>query len=112
MDTRIAEAFALQQMVKWGLGDWSFVWDNATVRFGSCRHHAKTITISRKMAELNSTAEVVETILHEIAHAIEWEHWKTAGHGERWRAIAAKVGCKQGRCYGSDVVKAVARKGR
>lgn len=49
---------------------WSFEFDNAQKRFGCCNFNKKRITLSRILTTLNSEAEVEDTILHEIAHAL------------------------------------------
>ncbi len=60
----------------------------------------KTIKLSRHLVALNSDAEVRETILHEIAHAIAGvEH----GHDEVWKAACRKVGAKPVRLAGEGV---------
>lgn len=81
------------------LDGWSFGFDNAKRRCGQCSHKRKRITLSRYYVELNSPAEVHETILHEIAHALT----PGAGHGSEWRAMARKIGAKPQRCAGPDV---------
>jgi hypothetical protein len=52
--------------------------DSAVRRFGTCRYSRKLITLSRQLIELNDQARVLDTILHEIAHALAGP--KT-GHG-------------------------------
>lgn len=50
-----------------------------------------TITLNRYFAEHGSRADVLETLLHEIAHAIAGPG---LGHGAEWQAIAREIGCK------------------
>lgn len=92
MDTTQALRQAISLMDTHGLLDsgWSFKFDNAKTRFGLCVHTTKTISISRPLTELNSEAEVADTILHEIAHALVGPD---VGHGAEWVRIARSIGC-------------------
>jgi predicted SprT family Zn-dependent metalloprotease len=54
------------------------------------------------LTELNGEAEVRDTLLHEIAHALAGP---LAGHGLAWRELALKVGATPKRCYGADEVQ-------
>jgi predicted SprT family Zn-dependent metalloprotease len=82
------------------LPDWTFAFDKAIRRFGSCNERKKRITLSARLTELNSSADVRETILHEIAHALAGVR---AGHGAKWRRTAAAIGCNAQRCYGEEI---------
>jgi predicted SprT family Zn-dependent metalloprotease len=79
---------------------WSFVWDSAKNRFGQCRYGSKTISMSRKLVELNDEALVRDTILHEIAHALVGPKHN---HDWTWRTIAKQIGAKPERCFGNEV---------
>jgi predicted SprT family Zn-dependent metalloprotease len=79
---------------------WSFAFDRSKVRFGKCNYGKKQISISRHLVQLNGEAEVRETILHEIAHALAP---RDAGHGPRWKSMALSIGCSGRRCYGEEV---------
>lgn len=87
-----------------GLQDWSSRLDGATKRFGVCWRTRKRITISRKMSEINDCQTVLQTILHEIAHALAplYEH-----HGNTWKGICISIGASPERCYDSQKVVAV-----
>ncbi len=84
------------------LPEWSFRFDRSKVRFGKCNYAKKEISLSRYLAALNSEAEVRDTILHEIAHALAP---RGAGHGPKWRRLALVIGCNGMRCYGDEVVR-------
>lgn len=87
-----------------GLRDWRFAWDNAKRRAGQCRPASKTITLSRHYVRLNletSFDDVVDTILHEIAHALAGcEH----GHNDVWKRKAAEIGARPERCLQAEKV--------
>lgn len=54
----------------------------------------KFIHISRPYVLVNDEAEVTETILHEIAHALDYEQTGDIGHTANWRRICREIGCK------------------
>jgi predicted SprT family Zn-dependent metalloprotease len=81
---------------------WTFAFDRSKVRFGRCHYGLKQISLSRYLVELNDEAEVRDTILHEIAHALAP---KRAGHGPAWQAVARSIGCNAQRCYGEEVTR-------
>jgi predicted SprT family Zn-dependent metalloprotease len=79
---------------------WSFAFDRSKLRFGKCNYGTKEISLSRHLVELNDEAQVRDTILHEIAHALAP---RGAGHGPIWQLIARSIGCNGQRCYGQEV---------
>jgi predicted SprT family Zn-dependent metalloprotease len=102
MDIRQANLTAIELMDKYGLLDkgWCFKFDNAKVRFGCCNYTDKVITLSRHLCKLNSKEKVVDTILHEIAHALcPGQH-----HNHVWRRKAIEIGCSGNRCYSATEV--------
>lgn len=78
---------------------WKFKWDRAVKRAGACWHERRSISLSRKYAELNTASnpdEVFDTILHEVAHALAGaEH----GHDDVWKAACIRVGAVPKACY-------------
>lgn len=46
-----------------------------------------------------SEEEILETILHEIAHLLAGPR---AGHGPKWKVIARSIGCTAERCHSLD----------
>lgn len=82
---------------------WAFQWDNARRRAGRCNYHNKTITLSRHYAELNITErldDIIDTVLHEIAHALTPGHH----HDKVWQLMCVQVGAKPERCYDRSAV--------
>lgn len=82
------------------LKDWVFAYDNAKRRMGQCNYKTKTISLSRAGTEIRELAEVRNTILHEIAHALDP---KSRGHGKKWKQIAKSIGCTGERCYTGNI---------
>jgi predicted SprT family Zn-dependent metalloprotease len=99
LDQSEAKDLAIELMREHGLTGWSFALDHAFRRFGSCDFRRKRITLSRKLVALSDEAQVRNTILHEIAHAL------TPGqaHNEIWRAKSLEIGSDGKRCYGNEV---------
>ena len=69
---------------------WQFRWDMAQRRGGACDYRNRTIQVSLGFAMSASDAEVEDTILHEIAHALAGPKH---GHDAVWRALAISLGC-------------------
>ena len=82
-----------------GLHDWSIVADRAKTRAGVCRFAKRQIGLSAPLTTLHSDDEVLDTILHEIAHALVGPQH---GHDAVWRAKAREIGCSGERCVSSD----------
>lgn len=102
-----AEQLALETMRAWGLDNWSFGFDRARKRFGRCAYGMRRITLSRALVLLNDEPQVLDTIRHEVAHALVGPG---VGHGPRWRAKAREVGAAPEACYSADnVIAAPAR---
>jgi predicted SprT family Zn-dependent metalloprotease len=98
MELKKAQDLAKSLMVKHGISDWAFKFDTAKRRFGCCIYVTKTISLSKHLVLLNSEYKVMDTILHEIAHALTPGH----GHNDVWRRKAIEIGCNGERCYSSD----------
>jgi predicted SprT family Zn-dependent metalloprotease len=88
-----AEDLALTLMEDNGVGTWSFHFDNAKRRCGACFYQRCTITLSRHFVTMNDEADVRDTVLHEIAHALAGAK---AGHGPKWQMQAIRLGAKPG----------------
>ena len=95
MDLRDAFAMAEDLLDHHGLRDWSVVFDNAKRRAGVCRFDRSEIGLSAPLTQLHSDADVRDTILHEIAHALAGPRH---GHDATWRGIARRIGCSGDRC--------------
>lgn len=82
---------------------WRFRWDRAVRRVGNCSYTRKTISVSQRLAEINSSDLVLDVILHEIAHAFT-KHDR--GHGHEWKIVARQLGAKPERCSSlKDIVQ-------
>ena len=75
---------------------WRFGFDLAPARGGICRYAAKQITLSVSYCLKASKQEVMDVLLHEIAHAIVGPGH---GHDATWKAAARRIGCTAERCH-------------
>lgn len=94
-----AEAMARTLMDRHGLRDWTLAFDRARTRAGQCRYGPRVISLSAPLTEQHAEAEVRDTVLHEIAHALAGPR---AGHGPAWRRTALAIGCSATRCLPED----------
>jgi predicted SprT family Zn-dependent metalloprotease len=98
-----ARRLAAGLMQHHGLTGWRLVFDNAKTRAGICRAVPREIGLSRVLTQLHSEADVRDTILHEIAHALVGP---AHGHDAVWRAKALAIGCSAKRCVSSSAPRA------
>lgn len=68
---------------------WRFRWNNRKRAFGMCNYTDRTIELSRIMTANQSHENILDTLLHECAHALT----PGAGHGPEWRRMAVRMGC-------------------
>lgn len=106
---------ALALMSKWGLTDirknWTFKFNNSKSAFGQCQFkrnrftgeiHSKKICLSSYFLPALSDESVIDTILHEIAHALDVEDRGYSNHDLNWKRMAIKVGAKPQTCASHD----------
>ena len=107
MKLEIARNMALKLMRQHGLSDYTFKWDRAVRRFGCHNGRLKTLSLSRPMTEHeNNEKRVINTILHEIAHALDYRKRGYSNHDSEWKRVAKSIGCSGERCSsGSGVDK-------
>ncbi len=86
--THIA-AMARGLMDEHGLDKWTFAFLEAERRLGDCNFQDRVIRIGRAHALDASEAEIRDTILHEIAHALAGPEVR---HGAAWKAVARRIG--------------------
>ena len=99
MDLNEAARLGRRLLDEHGLHDWKVVFDRAKRRAGVCRPGREEIGLSGPLTAIHPVAEVRDTILHEVAHALVGpEH----GHDEVWRATALRIGCSGQRSSSVD----------
>lgn len=82
---------------------WTFGFDRARRRLGSCRPQRRQLTLSAALLPTLSDADVEDTIRHEIAHAIDWEQRGKTSHDRTWKALALECGASPSRTFGGDL---------
>ena len=75
---------------------WAFGFDLATSRAGVCRYAERRIDLSVSYCLAATRAEIEDTVLHEIAHAIVGPRHN---HDDVWKAKAREIGCAGERCH-------------
>ncbi len=91
-------SYAEQWLQELGLDGWTFAWDRAVRRLGSCDGGKKRITLSKHFAlhyigrDAQTQHIITDTLLHELAHALVWQRHKIRGHDVIWRHYCALLG--------------------
>ncbi len=75
-------------MDEYGLNQWSLDFRHMTATLGRTWHIRKHIRLSTYFIATKSYTRMLNTILHEIAHALSPER----GHGRTWKRIAESIG--------------------
>lgn len=95
-------------MQKHGLVGWDFGFNKRHRAIGLCRPSVKRIELSIYGMNM-SREDIVDTLLHEIAHALT----PGAHHGIRWKQKAVEIGCIPSRTLSKEasalIVKAPKR---
>ncbi len=97
-------AFSAKEMISKFLDkSWKFEWSQSSTYAGVCYYKRKIIKLSDKIMQLNLNNEkfIIDTILHEIAHGIDWERNRVCGHGTSWKRICLELGGNGQRCFSS-----------
>jgi len=79
------------------LADWNFAFSRAKTQLGLCRFQRKTIYISAALLPHMPDKQVLDTIRHEIAHALAYVHDGHTGHGEPWQQWCSITGASPNR---------------
>ncbi len=89
-------ALAERLLRRHGLAGWRFAFDQAKRRGGACHFGRRTISLALGYAHAADDAELRDTLLHEIAHALVGPRHH---HDAVWQAQAQAIGCSARRCH-------------
>jgi predicted SprT family Zn-dependent metalloprotease len=95
MDLKALAAIASERLAEHGLTGWTFGFSDSKRRLGACHYRKKSIAIGAYYARHNPEPAVMDTLLHEIAHALAGPE---AGHGPAWQAVAVRIGATPRAC--------------
>jgi len=98
MRKKLARRLA-NKLIKIHCPDYKLAWINSSRKFGHCHWGTKTIALSAPLVKLNAEKEVLDTILHEIAHAVTHQ-----GHNKIFYRKCKELGARPKRCYSSEEV--------
>ncbi len=82
---------ALDLLATHNLHDWSFAFNGRKQAMGLCVYHRRTIELSVYFVKRNSHEEILDTILHEIAHALVGPGH---AHDAVWERKCLEIGAK------------------
>jgi predicted SprT family Zn-dependent metalloprotease len=101
MNLIAAQKMAIDKMREHGLleAGWTFEFNNRKRASGLCNFRKQKIFLSEPRTELNDEAFVLNTVLHEIAHALVGSK---NGHNIIWQMKAKAIGCNGQRAYRND----------
>lgn len=84
-----AEPLVLSLVEFHGHTDWRVQFNRRNNEFGATNYATKTLSFSVPLIQANDEHELIDTVLHEIAHI---RAGAGAGHGPEWAAIARELG--------------------
>jgi SprT-like family len=96
----MTSSLARRLMDAYGLKDWKLVLTNSRRTMGRCVPYKRVLRISRPHIDYDPMEQVVDTILHEIAHALVGVN---CGHGPVWQEMATRLGARPLPCMVTQV---------
>ena len=92
MDRTRAHKICKEALVRHGRGNWKVLIssDPNQPYLGLCIYKDKAIVLNAHHIDIHPDAEVINTILHEVAHAIVGPGY---GHNDVWATKAREIGC-------------------
>jgi predicted SprT family Zn-dependent metalloprotease len=94
MTRAAAERITRDLLTEHGLTDWRVAFNRAKRQLGSCNYKTRTITLSLFALAQRSHADSLNTITHEVAHALTRGH----GHDRVWQLKHRALGGDGRRC--------------
>ena len=66
--------------------------DRRNNSFGWCNHRERIVAINKYLHKNSEDEAILDTMWHEIAHAIDFCQRGVSDHGPQWKAIAEQLG--------------------
>jgi predicted SprT family Zn-dependent metalloprotease len=85
--------FSSNRLVNLTTKGWKVRFNNRKRAFGLCKSRQKVIELSAFLLPLCTAEQIKDTVLHEIAHAIDNEQRGYSNHDYVWKNIARSIGC-------------------
>ena len=87
------ENLAVNLMKEYGLiqGGWRFTWCNTKRSYGWCNGTRRTISLSKAVTPHRKHENILNTIKHEIAHALVGVH---NSHNHLWKRKCVEIGAR------------------
>ena len=83
------------------LRGWTFRFNRNKRRLGVCKQDERRIELSEHYVRHNNREHVIDTILHEIAHAlVGTQH----GHDDVWKSMCLRIGASPASCSSTAVM--------
>jgi predicted SprT family Zn-dependent metalloprotease len=83
-----------------GLSEWSFGFNRRRRSLGLCDYHRQAIELSLHFIERNGPDAILDTLLHEIAHALVGPGH---GHDAAWKGMCSRVGARPVACRRAEM---------
>jgi predicted SprT family Zn-dependent metalloprotease len=94
------ERVATRALADFGLSGWSVGFNRRKRALGMCFYGRQAVELSVHLVERNGVDEVLDTLLHEIAHALVGPGH---GHDAIWQRRCAEIGARPTRCGHADM---------
>lgn len=95
MDKYDALTLARDLLKEFGLPGWDVKLNKNKRQLGVCKESIKRIELSEHYVMMNPSDKVIDTILHEIAHALVGV---AHGHDAVWKEMCRRIGCNPLSC--------------
>jgi predicted SprT family Zn-dependent metalloprotease len=94
MKRKVIEKFSELKKQHPELKGYQLIFGNAVQTLGSCDYARRKIKLSNHHINGSAPVEVMNTLLHEVAHAIARNKYHQKGHGDAWKKVCLEIGAK------------------
>src|SRR3972149_9957784 len=83
----------IKEMVATYVPEWKIEYFKARFLFGQARCYTRTLRFNLIFIKQRSFDELRDLVLHEIAHALNFECYNSFNHGKEFKGICNRLGC-------------------